>query len=366
MRSKKKKIFYLAVILSVALVAFLSYRAWKKKQNIQVPPSIDRLQKEEGIPVTVVSPQVQDLQDILKVDGTVEADKKAVVVSRIDQLIKEITVDEGDAVRRDQVVVRLEKEAITSSVRAARTAFEEAQKDFDRARALFDSGAISRQELDRARVNLDNARARLEEAEEALQDTVITSPLTGLVSRREKEPGELASKGSPILEIVDIDKVEVRCLVSETDIGRVEVGQEARVRLDAFPGKTFNSRVKTINPTAREVSRLIAVKIPLDNPGGKIKPGMYARVELLGKVYRDVITLPQESITTGPEGKTGVFTVCDEDTIKLVEVETGISREGIVQVSGDISTDCRVVLTGQDRISDGSRVRVIEPRNQSR
>ena len=173
MKSKKKLIFYLVVILTVAVIAALSYRAWKRKQNIEVPPSIEQLQEEEGIPVTVTHPVNRDLQDILAVDGTVEADKKAVAVSRIDHLIREITVDEGDPVEQGQVVVRLEKEAITSAVRAARTAFEEAEKDYNRAGALFQSGAIARQELDRARVNLDNAQARLEEAEEALDDTVM-------------------------------------------------------------------------------------------------------------------------------------------------------------------------------------------------
>ena len=360
MKSKKKLIFYLAVILIAAVIAGLSYRAWKKKQNIEVPPSIEQLQEEEGIPVNVTNPVVRDIQDILRADGTVEADKKAVVVSRIDQLIREITVDEGDPVEQDQVVVRLEKKAISSSVQAARTALEEAQKDYNRAQALFESGAIARQDLDEARVSLDSARARLVETEEKLDDTVISSPLTGIVSRRAKEPGELASKGSSILEIVDIERVEVRCLVPETDIGRVEIGQKARVRLDAFPDRVFTSEVSTINPTAREVSRLTAVKIPLPNPEGKIKPGMYARVELLGEIYRDVITLPQEALIEDQEGNPAVFVVCEDNTVKLVGVETGISREGIVQVSGDISTDCRAVLSGLERLSDGSTVRVID------
>jgi len=358
--SRKKKIFYLILILSIIILAALIARAIIAKKTVKLPPSIEKIQESEGVPVKVVSPSKTDLEEVLLVDGTVEAGKKALVVSRIDQKIEKITVDEGDPVQKGVAVVFLERDAAESAVQADRVARQEAERDFERARALFQNGAIARQDLDQARVKLEAAQARYQQSLEHLGDTTIASPLTGLVSKRYKEPGELASKGNPILEIVAIEDIEINSSLSETLIQHVHKNQPVRVTLDAYPDRVWEAEISTINPTAREISRLFTVKIELPNRQNLLRPGMYARVEIVKDIRRGVMVLPQEAVIEDSRGHPGVFLLCDDDRVSFRPVEIGISQRGKVEIASGLDYACRVVVRGQDRLEDGEKVKVTE------
>lgn len=360
---KKKKILLLVIlIISVGVIALLFIRAYRAKKGYRAPPSIEKIQEEEGIPVKTISPVVRDLEEVLLVDGSVKPKKKAVITSRIDRIIKEITVEEGDPVRKDDLVVQLEKEALESNLQASKTALEEAERDSKRARALFDSGAIARQDLDQSRVDLLRATALHAGSRERVRDTRLTSPLTGLVSRRYKEPGELSDKGEPILEIVDIENVEVHCPISETQIKDIHVGQPVRITLDAYPDRVWEETITTINPTASEISRLFTIKIAVENPELLLRPGMYARVEIIKDNRRDTLVLPQEAIVKDAQGQPGVFIVHDGITAAFTAVTPGIRKLGMVEILSDLDRDCRVVVSGQNRLENGSKVKVISDR----
>ncbi|HDL65225.1 MAG TPA: efflux RND transporter periplasmic adaptor subunit [Proteobacteria bacterium] len=355
---KNKIIFLIILIISIGIVAILFIRAYQNKKDYQPPPSIERIQKEEGIPVHTIAPMIQDMEDLLLVDGSVRPEKKAIITSRIDRIIKKITVDEGDPVMKDNVVVLLEKESIESNLLATRSALDEAEQDFSRAQALFESGAIARQDLDQARVALLRATALNELSRERVRDTRITSPLTGLVSRRYKEPGELSDKGKAILEIVDIRNVEVYCQISETKIKDLHIDQPVRITLDAYPDRVWEERISTINPTAREISRLFTVKIIVANPGLLLRPGMYARVEIINESHHNVLVLPQEAIVKDARGEPGVFLVSDTDTVTFTPITPGIRKLGLVEIQSELDRDSRVVVSGQNRLEDGSKVKV--------
>lgn len=356
----KKKILVLIIfVISVGVVAILFIQAFRAKKDYRPPPSIEKIQEEEGIPVHTSALVFRDLEEVLLVDGSVNPEKKAVITSRIDRIIKKITVEEGEPVRKDDIVVILEKESIESNLQASKTALEESDRDFKRARVLFESGAIARQDLDQARVELLRTTALHEVSRERVRDTMITSPLTGLVSRRYKEPGELSEKGKAILEIVDIENVEVHCPISEIQIKDLRVGQPVRITLDAYPGRVWEERISTINPTAREISRLFTIKISIPNPELLLRPGMYARVEIIRNNHHNALVLPQEAIVKDARGTAGVFLVCNTETVTFTPVTPGIRKHGLVEILSELDRDCRVVVSGQNRLEDGSKVKVI-------
>jgi membrane fusion protein, multidrug efflux system len=356
---KKKLIFLILLIVCLGIVVILFIRAYRSKQEYQPPPSIEKIHTEEGIPVHTIAPMIQDMEDLLLVDGSVRSEKKAIITSRIDRIIKKITVDEGDPVLKDDVVVLLENESIESNLLATRTALDEADRDFTRAQALFKSGAIARQDLDQARVALLRITALHELSRERVRDTRITSPLTGLVSRRYKEPGELAEKGKSILEIVDIGNVEVHCQISETRIKDIHIDQSVRITLDAYPDRVWEEKISIINPTAREISRLFTIKIIVANPGLLLRPGMYARVEIIKDNHHNVLVLPQEAIVKNARGEQGVFLVSDTDSATFTPVTPGIRKLGMVEILSELDRDCRVVVSGQNRLEAGSKVKVV-------
>jgi len=356
---KKKILLLVVLIISIGVVAILFIRAYRAKKDFSPPPSIEKIQEEEGIPVKTISPAIMDMEDVILVDGSVEPEKKAVITSRIDRVIKEITVEEGDPVRKDDIVVLLEKESIESNLQASKTALEETERDFKRAQALFESGAIARQDLDQARVELLRITAIHEVSLERVRDTRITSPLTGLVAHRYKEPGELSDKGKAILEIVDIKSVKVHCPISETQIRDLYIGQPVRITFDAYPGRVWDESITTINPTGSGISRLFTIKISMDNPDLILRPGMYARAEIIKKNHTNVLALPQEAIVKDARGEPGVFLVCDGNKVAFTPVRPGIRKMGKVEILSDLDQDCRVVISGQNRLENGSKVKVM-------
>ena len=353
---RQKKLFYLIGGAFVLLLAVLFVRAVIAKKSRRVPPSIERIQSEQGIPVKAVAPSRQDLRDALSADGTVEAAVAAAISPQIDLVIASIAADEGQAVSEGEVLVRLEKEALESAYRARKTAYDEAERNYARSKALFEAGAISRQEYDRAAVERDAAKARLDESKEFLGYTTIVSPLTGFVSRRLHDPGELASKGEPILEVVALDRMEIACLISETQIRDVSVGQKALIALDAYPGKTWEGAIDAVSPSAHSVSRLFTVKIKLDNPAGLLKPGMFARVEILRRIHSNALVLPQEAVVENAGGQTGVFLIGETGIVSFRPVGAGLAQKGMIEILSGLDETGRVALNGGGKLSEGAKV----------
>jgi len=358
---KKKKIIFLAVVAAAGiLVAAAVILKIRSRRDIERPPTITAIQEAEGIPITVISPSRGDMPEVILLDGTVEPEKKAVLVSRINRRIEKITVDEGERIETGQTAILLDRESLQSALQAAKTALEEERRNYQRAEVLFEAGAVARQSLDQARVNRDRAESNYLQAREILEDTEITSPLSGLVSRRWMEPGEYSDSGKPILEIVDISTVEIHSPASEMLIGSIRTGQVVRVYPDAYPGRSWESEISTINPTTGEESRHFTVKTRIPNPDELLRPGMFCRVEIVTEQRPDALLLPQEAIARDDRGREGVYLVDgDNETVRFRAVETGISREGMVEIISGLDPESTVAASGNNRLADGIRVRVV-------
>jgi HlyD family secretion protein len=147
------------------------------------------------------------------------------------------------------------------------------------------------EDLHAARARVDQARAILDQLNKAVSDATITAPLSGTVTHKPVEAGELAGAGAPIATIVNLERIHVMIYLNEAEIGRVRISEEARITVDAFPGRPFTGKIAYISPVAEftpknvqtkedRVKLVFGVKIELDNPDGALKPGMYADAEI--------------------------------------------------------------------------------------
>ncbi|MGQ9531485.1 MAG: efflux RND transporter periplasmic adaptor subunit [Desulfotomaculales bacterium] len=316
-----------------------------------------------------------------KVAGAVEVN----LVPKTAGKVATVTVDVGSRVRAGQVVVQLEANELAAAVAqaeaalaAARSAREQAQADFEVARAnyergkmLFEQGAISQSEYENKFVlpyNLAKERAagtaaaQVAQAEAALRlaqanyaNSIITSPISGVVTARYVDPGEMASPNSPVLTIVQMDPVVVEVGVGETLVNRLQVGQEVSVRIAAARSEPYTGRVKTVSPGADPRTKTYQVKVEIPNPGGTIKPGMFAEVDF-GGAAEETLLVPRDAVVTR-DGKTVVFTVVEGKAVAR-EVEIGDSDGRNVAIKAGLSEGDRIVVSGQDRLSDGTPVAV--------
>ncbi|MFO8008913.1 MAG: efflux RND transporter periplasmic adaptor subunit [Candidatus Brocadiia bacterium] len=230
---------------------------------------------------------------------------RATLSSKLDEVVADVLVEEGEAVRAGQVLVRFDDGLIQARIataeveadfeariEAARTRHEWLKREYERNQSLEPGVDISESELDEARFKMDSARldvAELERSEELAEkqlqyyrvraeDYVVRSPIDGVVSRTWIEPGEMAQVGEPLVEVMDPHVIEARVRLDESCVPRVATGQQAAVVFPATGEQTYGGRVNVVSPYVDSSSGLFVVKVLVEPGTETVKPGMECRV----------------------------------------------------------------------------------------
>jgi HlyD family secretion protein len=408
MAKKKKKILIIGGAVVLALFIIL---AVVKNQ-------------EKLIPVTVEKAEKGKIISIVTANGKVEAKSKVNISADVMGRIVNLPVVEGQKVKRGDLLVEIDKTQNLSDVAQMRAALaqakvneEEATIDFDRKQQLIKKNLISQAEFDLARTSLDRAKALVKQAEasldralDQLEKCTIRAPMAGTITTLNSEEGEnviigtMNNPGTVIMVISDLSEIVVKADVDETDIARLELGQESKISLDAFPDTSFAGRVTEIGNAAKVTGSLqeqvtnfeVTILITDSVPG--IKPGMNATVDVTTATRDDVLKVPIQAVvmrnpdelndknkdkptgaiasttavadsTGNDESETaekkeieGVFVVNDKDA-KFVPVKTGISDQQYIEIISGLEPDQKVV-TGSYKtlrmLKDGDRVKAKE------
>lgn len=239
-----------------------------------------------------------------------------------------------------------------------------AQANVVRARLALSQARTSLQQIQARRSDVQAARAAVAQAEAALaaarlqvQNASVRSPINGVISARLTEPGQLAAPGAPVVRLVSLKSVFFEAQVPETDISSVRAGLNAPVRVDAYPGRVFSGRVARVYPTASTQSRNFVVRVVLNNSGGLLRPGMFARGQVVAERRRGTV-VPKDAIVSR-EGKTYVYVATDNDTAEQRNVRVGVQTAQTAEVrGGSVRPGERVIVTGQEALQDGGKIRV--------
>jgi HlyD family secretion protein len=278
-------------------------------------------------------------------------------------------------------------------VDTARTAVAVAQADVDSAEDRVKlMQAQVRADLDVARENLKRAEARLRvatanraqdtmysdyvaslqaavaqaagalaNAEAAQAQTVVKAPIDGLVTARLMDPGAMAIPGQPILTLVDIRQVWAEVSLSEEQAGHIRRGDLVRVSLDAYPGQSFAGRVIQINPAANPQSRSFAIRMQIDNPDLRLKPGMFGRARFVVERRPNRLVIPREALLESPDGATHVFVVDGVPSVaRKTPVQVGARQGAWVEVREGLQEGQAVIIMGHDRLKDGAKVKLAQ------
>ncbi|HEY9690272.1 MAG TPA: efflux RND transporter periplasmic adaptor subunit, partial [Coleofasciculaceae cyanobacterium] len=372
--------------------------------------------------------------------GTTQPFREVAVRSRVEGYVLEMSADVGQPVRRGQVLARVDARLLTSEaveaqaevsarelevasnqaqigeakarVGEAELRLQQAKSDLDRLDRLFREGAITEQTVENARTTVGTAAKSLQAArqqvtareqtvavarrrvaaQQAIADqarqrqdfALVRSPLNGRVVARLLEPGSLAQPGSEILKLGDFSQLEIVVRLSDRDLASVRLGQGARVRLDALPGREFAGRVTAISPLGDAVSRQVPVEVTIPNPDGRLGSGLLARVSF-AEASLARVTIPERALAVatmadrgGEAGRPGGRSPADRaslppattGTIFVIQgtgqsatvaprrVQLGDRRDGQVQVLGGLQPGDRYVLRSSGPLATGDRVRL--------
>jgi RND family efflux transporter MFP subunit len=334
------------------------------------------------MPVDIAAASKARLTEDVQVVGNLVGNATVQVVPKVSGRLASVRARIGDTVRQGQVIATIEDQEVREQVRQAEAAFEVskatirqrqadlkfAQTNLDRSKSLFDRQLVPRQTLDDADARFQAAQAqlelaqaqnaqsgaRLEELRLTLGNTIIRSPVDGFVGQRFLDVGGFASTNQPVFSVVDIRLVRLVANLVERDVKRVPIGTPAVVEVDAFPGEQFTGRVGRVAPVFDPQTRTAQMEIEVPNPAGRLKPGMYARVDLRVGDKPDALSVPRNAVVDHG-GARGVF-VADGQTARFRKVETGIQSPERVEILSGLREGERVVTTGAGALADGDRI----------
>ena len=235
----------------------------------------------------------------------------------------------------------------------------QSQREADLVNSMVSRKLVAPAELDAKRSQLAVSQARLSSARTRLDKTVISAAFDGVVGRRQVSPGEYVEVGQPLVNLVQVDPIKLDLRVPQTLLAQVAVGQRLAVEVDAFPGEKFAGSVYAIDPQLDADGRSIVLRATVDNQDGRLRPGLFARVALELAARDDALLVPEQALW--PQGSKQFVYVVEEGKAKLVEVTTGVRRDGMVEIRTGLTPESSVITAGQLKIGPGAPVRIAAP-----
>ena len=283
--------------------------------------------------------------------ATVEADNTNNISPSQPNRIKTISVEVGDRVRRGQTLVTLDRAGIDQ----LKLNLDDARREYDRAAKLLEIGAGTQQQVDQLKTKLDATRSQYDNL---LENTVLTSPISGVVTARNYDPGDMTGQ-QPVLTVGQLSPiVKVMINVSENDMRLIGRGMPVDIAFDAFPGEEFTGKISRVYPTVDPATRTFQAEIDIANPGERILPGMFARVSLnLGDV-ENVVVPDRAVVKQSGSGNKYVYVYHNDGTVTYNKVELGRRLDTEYELLSGVASGDSVVIAGQNRLADGVRVEV--------
>jgi len=322
------------------------------------------------------------IQSEITVVGNLIGKTTVSVASRAAGRVESVTVQLGDRVSRGQRLAKIEDFDIQEQVKQAEAAqqvaeatirqreadLKLAQTNAERSRSLYERQLLPKQTLDDnearyqsavasvdlARAQNSQSKARLDELRINLGNTVISSPVTGFVSKRSVDPGAFVSQNVSVVDVVDISIVRLVANVVEKDLKELQTGNTTRVEVDAFPGEVFTGRIARVSPVLDPATRTAPIEIEIPNGAARLKPGMYARVSVTTSTKKQALVVPANAVAD-LGGRRGVFTPLNESAV-FRALDLGTEQGNVVEVLGGLNDGDTVITTGSSALRDGDRI----------
>lgn len=296
-----------------------------------------------------------DMSAYIETYSRLEAERRVSVLARTTGLAEQLAAEEGDLVRQGQVMVRLNKDELSLNLRQAEQAFADASTNYDRIKTLYERTMVSQSEYDAAHLRLDNAKIALEETQLNLAYADVTAPITGVVTERLVEVGDLVRGNQEVFVIADRDPLLVRIFAPEQRMYQLHPGQEATIAVEALPDTSFRGRIRMISPEVDPASGTVKVTLEVASDG-LLKPGMFATVRIITERRPQTLIVPKKALILETD-EDDVFLI-EDSKVRRVAVELGFVEGDKVEIVAGLQEGDQVVTVGHEGLKDGAAVRL--------
>lgn len=318
-----------------------------------------------GTPVAVDVAKVATLKlvDDINAVGSIRSNESVVIRPEVSGRIIKLNFNDGQHVKKGQLLVAFDATVNEAEVQQAKAELGIARANYERALDLAKQKFISERARDESQANVQVLEAKLALAQARLSKLVIKAPFSGIVGIRNVSVGDYVKDGADLINLEDISSVKVDFRVPEKYADLVHKGQAIELLVDALPGRPFRAKVDAVDPLVDSSGRSALLRGRIDNPEGKLKPGMFARVRLILAERENAMVVPEEAIV--PQGgKVTVWKVVDGKAMRT-EIKTGLRRAAKVEILEGLQVGDVVVTAGQIRLSkDGTPVRIAQGNGQ--
>lgn len=349
----------LIIVLLLLTVLFGGIFGWK---YLQMQKMIEQASQPPP-PATVAAAQVEPAQwqPRLRAVGSLTASQGIDLTTEVAGVVESLGFDSGEAAEAGQVLLQLDASVDRAMLEGLVAQRKLAQLQFERNQRLRRENSVSQSELDAARAGLDEAAAAVAAQRARLEKMSLRAPFAGRLGIRRVDVGQYLTPGDPVVTLQALDPIYADFSLPERYLDQLEPGQTVTLGVQAYPGETFEGTLSALESRIDQGSRQIPVRATLPNPGQRLRPGMFAEVEVWLPEIEEVLTLPRQAVIYNPYGSS-VFLIREQDdgslAVQTRQVQTGEARDGRISITRGLEAGDRVVSAGQVKLRNGQAVSI--------
>ena len=316
-------------------------------------------QKSEEAPAAPVVPNVEITKaqtSIVPQESTYPSTVQAYAVNNImpqaGGRIRKINVEVGDYVQKGQILAEMDRLQLDQlSVQIANDDIE-----YERLKSLYAEGGVSQSDFETAEMSY---KLRKINYENTLENTILRSPITGFVTARNFDAGDMFSLSAPLFTVQQVTPVKLLVGISESEYAKVKKGDQVSLTVDALPGRTFKGKVERLYPIVNSATHTVNVEVVVPNKDRALLPGMYARVTVNFGNQRSVVLPDQTVVRLEGTGQRFVYVLNQDQTVSYVPVTLGRRMGATYEILEGVQEGQQVVIKGQSMLKDGIKVQVL-------
>jgi membrane fusion protein (multidrug efflux system) len=322
----------------------------------------DATKEDVAVPVQVVTLERGPIEATLQFSTNLEAERRVEVLAEAARQVRQLLVEEGAAVRKGQLLLRLQDEEQKTTLAKVESELRKVRREYERQKRLHEQGFLSEEDFSTGTYQIEQLELRLEEAERELSYTEVRAPIQGIVTARFVNLGDHVAPGEKLFDVVDFDSIVARVFVPEKGLARLKTGIEARVTAPSLGGKHFAGTIERIAPVVDPQTGTVKVTVAMP-PDPALRPGLYVDVALVTDVHEAALLVPKRALVYDQDQ---IFLYrLQGKTVERLQVRPLLENKESIEPEDGLAEGDQIVLAGQAGLKDGAEVRLVGPQGSA-
>ncbi len=346
------------LLMMIALIIFLGFAIFKEQEIIAANKAAAMSTEKPAVNAVTLKLSPTVISDRINLPGSIKPWTDLQLLAKISGTVTEMMVEEGDRIKKGDVIATIEDDDYRIALKRATAAFNLAKADFDRDKSIYSKGMIPTADLEARKTGMQTARADLEDAELQYSRCTIKAPMDGIIKKLDAKIGLLLSVGDPIGEILEIDRLKAVIGIPESDVNAVRNLDQVELTIQALDGEKILAKTHLLSPSPGTVARLYDMELVIDNSSGRILPGMFVRANIVKRTIENAITIPFYSVISRNDEQ---FVFVEKDgVVEKRNVSLGIMEKWMVEITDGLNSGDNLVVEGHRDVENNQQVRVVK------